>query len=265
MNCQDVRPHLLDYQRGRLGADAQEAIRAHLDGCAACAHEEAAEQALTQVLEEQLPQHAAPLALKRRLAAHWPVTAVPRPSWWSRWGRSLVPAFAVATVLLFAIPLYYYQQAPVSLRDGPGMVTEAVNDHLRILSSQHPLDIESGGMHQVKPWFEGRLDFAPVVSFLGDEEFPLQGGAVGYFLDRKAAVFVVPAMATSSATFPPRDARSATPLLASLSCGGIGTSSAIKHSMGWASMKLYDKFGAGRGCGRVRPPSKGPPTGSRSP
>lgn len=45
-------------------------------------------------------------------------------------------------------------------------------------------------MHQVKPWFEGRLDFAPVVSFLGDQEFPLQGGAVGYFLDRKAAVFI---------------------------------------------------------------------------
>src|SRR5437762_6487752 len=47
-----------------------------------------------------------------------------------------------------------------------------------------------GGMHQVKPWFEGRLDFAPVIAFGGDEEFPLQGGAVGYFLDRKAAVFV---------------------------------------------------------------------------
>jgi anti-sigma factor RsiW len=29
-----------------------------------------------------------------------------------------------------------------------------------------------------------------VVSFLGDAEFPLKGGAVGYFLDRKAAVFV---------------------------------------------------------------------------
>jgi len=70
------------------------------------------------------------------------------------------------------------------------MVTEAVNDHLRILSSQHPLDIESGGMHQVKPWFQGRLDFAPVVPFLGDAEFPLRGGAVGYYLERKAAVFV---------------------------------------------------------------------------
>jgi anti-sigma factor RsiW len=45
-------------------------------------------------------------------------------------------------------------------------------------------------MHQVKPWFEGHLDFAPVVRFLGDDEFPLRGGAVGYYLDRKAAVFV---------------------------------------------------------------------------
>jgi anti-sigma factor RsiW len=45
-------------------------------------------------------------------------------------------------------------------------------------------------MHQVKPWYEGRLDFAPVVTFLGDADFPLAGGAVGYFIDRKAAVFV---------------------------------------------------------------------------
>jgi anti-sigma factor RsiW len=71
-----------------------------------------------------------------------------------------------------------------------GMVNEAVNDYVRLLSSQHPLEIESGGIHQVKPWFEGRLDFAPQVSFEGNADFPLRGGAVGYFLDRKAAVFV---------------------------------------------------------------------------
>ena len=108
---------------------------------------------------------------------------------WSRWGRALLPAFAVAAVLLVVMPLFY-QHAMLSQRSGSGMVAETVNDHLRVLSSQHPLDIESSEMHQVKPWFEGRLDFAPVVSFLGDQEFPLQGGAVGYFLDRKAAVFV---------------------------------------------------------------------------
>jgi anti-sigma factor RsiW len=90
-------------------------------------------------------------------------------------------------VLLIVAPLAYQR---ASERGSDRMVTEAVNDHLRILASQHPLDIESGGIHQVKPWFEGRLDFAPVVRFDGDQDFPLRGGAVGYYLDRKAAVFV---------------------------------------------------------------------------
>ncbi len=190
MNCQDVRPHLLDYQRGRLDPPLSEEVRAHLVGCAACARTEAAEQALTDLLEHRLPQHVASLALKRRLAVQWPTLSQPRPSWWSRWGRSFAPAFAAALVLLVALPLYY-QRAIISEGRGTGvMVAEAVNDHLRILSSQHPLDVQSGGMHQVKPWFEGRLDFAPVVAFTGDEEFPLKGGAIGYFLDRKAAVFV---------------------------------------------------------------------------
>ena len=59
MDCGDVQPHLLDYRRGRLRPAAREEIHAHLESCAACAREEAAEQALTQVLEERLPQHAA--------------------------------------------------------------------------------------------------------------------------------------------------------------------------------------------------------------
>src|SRR5262249_9205704 len=58
------------------------------------------------------------------------------------------------------------------------------------LASPRPLDVESGGLHQVKPWFGGRLDFAPVVAFEGDADFPLKGGSVGYFRDRKAAGFV---------------------------------------------------------------------------
>ncbi|HYL80758.1 MAG TPA: hypothetical protein VEU07_08095 [Candidatus Acidoferrum sp.] len=185
-----MRIQLKDYQQGRLRPELQGEVRAHLDTCAACVRAEAAERVLTDLLEQRLPQHPASLALKRRLAADWPATSAPKPSWWTRWGRSIAPAFAVAVVLLVALPLYY-QRAGVGRGDGTaGMVREAVNDYLRLLSSQHPLEIESGGIHQVKPWFEGRLDFAPVVSFEGDQEFPLRGGAVGYFLDRKAAVFV---------------------------------------------------------------------------
>ena len=190
MSCEEAHLRLLDYQRGHLPLPAQGEIRAHLDACAACARADAAEQELTSILERRLPQHPASLALKRRLAAQWPASAA-EPSWWNRWRPSLFPALATAMVLLLAAPILYYERAASRLAgERAGMVGEAVNDHLRLLSSQHPLDVESGGLHQVKPWFAGRLDFAPVVAFEGDADFPLKGGAVAYFRDRKAAVFV---------------------------------------------------------------------------
>ena len=183
MGCDDARALLLDAQRGRLAPELRARMQSHVQGCAACAHEEAVEALLSDALEHRLPQHAAPIALKRRLAQTWPSAST--AGGWRRWGRALVPAAVAAALLVVAVPLYY-PRAP----RGETMVAEAVNDHLRVLTSQHPLDVESGGIHQVKPWFEGRLDFAPVVRFAGDAEFPLRGGAIGYYLDRKAAVFV---------------------------------------------------------------------------
>lgn len=187
MDCRDSRRHLLDYQRGRLNPELEEDVRPHIEGCLSCSHAGETEKALTDLLERKMPQYPAPIALKRRLAAKWPSPAATRPSWWERWGRSLVPAGAVVLLLLLLLPWYYERTS--TRQASENMVTEAVNDHLRILQSQHPLEIESGNFHQIKPWFAGRLDFSPVVPFLGDEEFPLRGSAIGYYLDRKAAVF----------------------------------------------------------------------------
>ena len=190
MTCEDTRASLLDYQRGRLAVAAEREVRAHLDGCAECTRADAVEHELTKALEQRLPQHPASLALKRRLAAQWPVQSTPRARW-IRWRPMLMPALSVAALLLLATPaLYYERTASRATGERAGLVAEAVNDHLRVLASQHPLDIESSNVHQVKPWFEGRLDFAPRVAFEGDAEFPLKGGSVGYFRDRKAAVFV---------------------------------------------------------------------------
>ncbi len=189
MRCEEVRLRLLEYQRGGVPAAEHGDIRAHLEGCADCTRADAVEQELTSLLAHRLPQHPASLALKRRLAAQRP-GAVAGRSWWRR-PRLLLPIAAAAVVVLAAPPVVYRQLAAWrSAGAGKLLVAEAVNDHLRVVSSQHPLDIESGGVHQVKPWFAGRLDFAPEVPFEGDAEFTLRGGAVGYFLDRKAAVLV---------------------------------------------------------------------------
>lgn len=189
MDCHDTREMLLDYQQGRLASDAHGQIRAHLERCPDCALEDRLEQELTQALERRLPQHPAPLALKRRIAAQWPsetAPAVPRRTWLKIW----MPAAAAAVILVALAPLAWQRMIAPFGAGQEAMIAEAVNDHVRLLQSQRPLEIESGGIHQVIPWFAGRLDFAPAVRFPGDADFPLRGGAVGYFVDRKAASLV---------------------------------------------------------------------------
>ena len=68
--------------------------------------------------------------------------------------------------------------------------TEAVNDHLRMLEGETPLQVLASDLHQVKPWFAGKLDFAPSITFKGDDDYPLLGGQVARFLERRVACFV---------------------------------------------------------------------------
>ena len=136
MDCEDARTYLLDDHRGQLAPELARAVRAHVERCAACAHEDAAEHALSELLERRLPQHPASLALKRRLAAQWAVPVGARAPWSPRWRRALAPALAAALVLAVAAP-WLAGHLPASGRgDGAqALVAEAVNDHLRVLLS----------------------------------------------------------------------------------------------------------------------------------
>jgi anti-sigma factor RsiW len=150
---------------------------------------ETPEKLLSEMLEHRLPRYSAPFALKRRLADLVPPEDQPegapreRRPWLSRVAPPLASAAAAAMLTLVGV-------RALQRRPEFSMVNEGVNDHLRVVYSTNPVEIESGGIHQVKPWFTGRLDFAPRVAFSGDDEFPLVGGSIGYFHDRKAAVFV---------------------------------------------------------------------------
>jgi len=184
MDCTQARPLLHDLRRQRLPSPALEAVRAHLATCDGCrrAHEE--EAALDDLLRERLPRYEAPPSLRARLSGL--EGGRPRPPA-RRWVRLVAPALAAC----FAATTGALLLERRSLRDSTdvgGLVAEAVTDHLRVLTSQRPLDIESSGSHDVKPWFQGRLDFAPAVPLPPANDLRLVGGAVGYFLDRKCAV-----------------------------------------------------------------------------
>jgi anti-sigma factor RsiW len=179
MDCEAARTQLLARRRKTLDDETTAAVTEHLAGCAACRHQEAADAALSRALE-RLPRREAPKSLTRALEARWS-SVPPRPR--APLARTVLAVFAGAA-LAAAVVLVWRGRT-----HSEAMYGEAVNDHLRVLYSEHPLEVESGGVHQVKPWFSGRIDFAPVVGFGGDDDFPLQGGAVAYFLDRKAAAY----------------------------------------------------------------------------
>lgn len=147
-------------------------------------HEREVDRALTEALL-RLPHRHAPARLVRRVE-HMLSTAPERrrPR-----RRVLVPALAAAAVLIIAGPIVIYQHV-VATRAAAALVNEAIGDHVRIVQAQRPLEVESSDSHRVRPWFEGRLEFSPVLSFSGDNEVPLRGGALAWFIDRKAAAFV---------------------------------------------------------------------------
>jgi anti-sigma factor RsiW len=189
MDCATARDLLLDLRRERLAPGPAAEVRGHLSECEECRREDQAELLLDQALAERLPRRPAPPALRRRAAellASAQAAGGERQRDPRSRPRSLLAPVAAAALALLSAGLLVERQSRQEGLSLDRLAGEVVSDHLRLLVSGHPHDVESSNTHEVKPWFEGRLDFAPVVPPDGGE-LRLLGGSVGYVLDRKAA------------------------------------------------------------------------------
>ena len=71
-----------------------------------------------------------------------------------------------------------------------GLQGDILSAHVRSLLQDKPTQIASSDRHTVKPWFIGRLDYAPPVQDLTAEGFPLTGARLDFVGDRRVASIV---------------------------------------------------------------------------
>jgi mycothiol system anti-sigma-R factor len=189
MSCELPRATIHGYLDGELDAVRAAEFERHLEQCPECVASLESQESLRSSLQRAQLYEKAPAQLRQKvLASLRPAEPI---SISSHRRPAIAQWLAVAAVLLLLLYSGWRFLPGLGEKNSQSVLAAQIVDaHLRSLEPGHLTDVISTDQHTVKPWFDGKLDFAPPVQDFADDGFPLTGGRLDVVGGRTVAALV---------------------------------------------------------------------------
>jgi anti-sigma factor RsiW len=178
------------YLDGELDLARSLEVEQHMRDCQVCASLYRNQIALHSAFKDGSLYYSAPGRLENRIRSSLRREAKTEAGRrWFDW-RWVQVGVGLAFVLLMAFVIW---RAVPGLRPSGDelLAQEIVSNHVRSLQLEnHRADVISSDQHTVKPWFDGKLDFAPPVMDFSSQGYPLIGGRLEYLNNRAVAALI---------------------------------------------------------------------------
>jgi anti-sigma factor RsiW len=191
VSCHRAEELIHGYLDGELDLARSLEVERHMHECEICARAHRTQTTLRSSLKSDSLYYPAPEKLKKRIQSSLRREAkselLPHGFGW-RW---LTVGASLAFMVLIGVVVW--RLVPRSIRPSGDelLAQEVTSDHVRSLQMPgHLTDVLSSDQHTVKPWFDGKVNFAPPVKDFASQDFRLYGGRLEYLNNRPVATLV---------------------------------------------------------------------------
>ena len=191
MSCQKAQQSIHGYLDGELDLAGSLEFEQHMHNCEICARSYRNQIMLRSSLKIESLYYGAPDKLKKRIQSSLRKAAKSEGSQRGFGWRRLTVAGSLALMLLVALVAWRVIPRYIRPSGDELLAQEIASDHVRSLQMPgHLTDVLSSDQHTVKPWFDGKVDFAPPVRDFANQDFRLYGGRLEYLSNRTVATLI---------------------------------------------------------------------------